>query len=129
MKEADFIGQLSEDAQTAWGAGLLEGEGCFSIFHRKDRRSTVQCAIHLEMTDLDTVQRVQNVFKCGNMKGPIRRPKDLLTNRKPTWIWSVQTQADIYSVLCRIFPYLSERRQLKAKELIDYLGPKVCSQV
>ena len=125
----DFISQLSEDAQTAWGAGLLEGEGCFSIFVRNDRRNSINCAIHLEMTDMDTVQRVRNVFKCGNIKGPFTRPKDAYTNRKPTWIWSVQTQADIYSVLCRIFPYLSERRRLKAKELIEYLGPKICPQV
>jgi hypothetical protein len=55
------------DAVYAWAAGILEGEGCFSIHRRKDRSNTLNTAIHCEMTDEDIIRRLHAVFKVGTV--------------------------------------------------------------
>lgn len=111
--------KISEQ-QVAWAAGLLEGEGCFSLHKRKDRPGTFSCAIHCEMTDEDTVQSLQKVFGVGTVCTRANR-----MNRKPTYIWSVQRHQDIFDVLLHVLPFLKERRKEKAKELFTFLEEKV----
>lgn len=105
-----------------WAAGILEGEGCFSIHKRSNRPNTVNCAIHCEMTDKDTIQDLQSVFKVGTINFRTGRG-----NRKDSYIWSVQKQKDIFDVLLEVMPYLKLRRLEKAKELFNYLEHKVVS--
>jgi hypothetical protein len=107
------------DAVYAWAAGILEGEGCFSIHRRKDRSNTLNTAIHCEMTDEDIIRRLHAVFKVGtvNARKNMSGRKDTRA-RKATWIWSAQKKADVLEVILRVLPYLGERRAAKAKELM-----------
>lgn len=107
------------DAVYAWAAGILEGEGCFSIHRRKDRSNTLNTAIHCEMTDEDIIRRLHAVFKVGtvNARRNMSGRKDTRA-RKATWIWSAQKKSDVLEVILRVLPYLGERRAAKAKELM-----------
>lgn len=114
------------ELQVAWAAGILEGEGCFSIFQRKTAKwNHKSLAIHCEMADEDVIRKLQAVFNVGtvnvreNTKGRTdSRP------RKKTWIWSVQNHAGIEKVCQYVLPYMGERRSLKIKELLDYVESK-----
>lgn len=111
-----------KEIQIAWASGILEGEGCFSIFRRKDRRNTCTIAIHCEMTDEDTINTLHKIFNVGtvklrpNISGRVDR-----RSRKPTWIWSVQNKNGILSVLLEVMPYLHSRRLAKAQELLQHI--------
>ena len=103
----------------AWASGVLEGEGCFSLYKRKDNSRT-QISIHLEMTDEDIVRRVSDVFKVGrvnkreNTTGRAdKRP------RKVSWIWSVQSKPEVIEVINKVLPFLGERRKAKCRELLN----------
>lgn len=109
-----------ETKSIEWASGILEGEGCFSIFKRKNKEYS-QCSILCEMTDKDTIESLQKSLACGKVS--YRKPRP---NRKETWILSVQKQKDIFDTLLKIMPYLSTRRLDKAKELFNYLEPKIC---
>lgn len=115
------------DVDIAWIAGLLEGEGCFSICTRKtSKHDHKSLAIHCEMTDEDTIEKLHRVTKCGTInvrKNTSGRRDD--RNRKQTWIWSVQNHAGIYKVCCAIYPHMSKRRQEKIKELIEYVESRI----
>lgn len=112
---------MSSDSEVvyAWAAGILEGEGCFSIHRRKDRSNTLNTAIHCEMTDEDIIRRLHAVFKVGtvNARRNMSGRKDTRA-RKATWIWSAQKKSDVLEVILRVLPYLGERRAAKAKELM-----------
>lgn len=111
-----------KETQYAWAAGILEGEGCFSIFKRKDRRSTNTVAIHCEMTDEDTINTLFAVFKVGTVKVRLNTSGRIDTRkRKPTYIWSVQNKLGILEVLLRVMPYLHSRRLEKASELLAHI--------
>jgi hypothetical protein len=99
----------------AWAAGVLEGEGCFSKHVRKSNGKT-EVAIHCEMTDQDIIERLKNVFNVGTI---CYRSNKNRGNRKPTWIWSVQSKKEIKLVLDLIYDLLGERRKNKAKELLN----------
>lgn len=109
-----------QDTDIAWVAGLLEGEGCFSIYERKNRPNTTDCAIHCEMTDEDVIRKLHNIVGVGNISyRPARR------NRQPTWILSVYKKHDIFKILISIMPYMSKRRLAKASEIFSIIEDKV----
>lgn len=103
----------------AWAAGLLEGEGCFSLYKRKSRRNTFDAAIHCEMSDEDVVRRLPLIFGVGTVNLRLNKNNRRTDSvRKPTWIWSVQNKQHVLEVLLRVMPYLGSRRLEKAKELV-----------
>ena len=109
--------------QVAWAAGILEGEGCFSIFVRKSaKHDHKSLAIHCEMTDEDVIRKLHAVFNVGtvlerlNTSGRVDRRV-----RKKTWIWSVQNHEGIHKVCTAVLPHMGSRRKEKIKELLDYV--------
>lgn len=97
------------DVQTAWLAGLLEGEGCFGDNHRGGTK------IQLTMTDKDVVERVAAIFGskvyCYD--------KRLKANRKPRYYTQIggQKAADL---IAAILPFMGIRRSAKIKSLLEY---------
>ena len=108
-----------------WAAGILEGEGCFSIFQRPTKNNK-SLAIHCEMTDEDTIRKLHEVLGVGNVNyRPSRTSRKV---SKESWILSIQRQKDVFDTLIRVMPYLGERRLTKAREMFDYLEPIICEQ-
>lgn len=113
---------LPIEQQILWASGILEGEGCFSFFKRKERLNTASIAIHCEMTDEDTINTLHNVFKEGSVVKRLNMSGRRDTRpRKPTWIWSVQNKNGVLNVLLQVMPYLHSRRLEKAKQLLDHI--------
>ena len=114
------------ETSVAFAAGILEGEGCFSKHVRK-RTGIAYSAIPCEMTDKDVVYKLFNTFKVGSVCYRENIRKDG-RNRKPSWIWSVQSKKDIIFVLEQIYNYMGERRLAKIdtimKDLYDYFATK-----
>lgn len=107
------------EISVAWAAGLLEGEGCFSIFQRKGKDYKT-CAVHCEMTDQDTLERLHEALPFSL---PVRRLKQR-GNRKESWIVSAQNQKSVESICNLIYPYMSNRRKQKIKEILDYYASR-----
>lgn len=114
---------LNEESRLAWCAGILEGEGCFSTFLRRSNKCK-GVAIHCEMTDEDTIQRLKYFLGVGNVVHRLNNKRTDGCERKPTWILSIQKQEEVYEVLLKILPMMSERRSLKIKEQLEILKTK-----
>ena len=89
-----------------WFVGLFEGEGSFLF---ADARPT---AISIEMTDYDTLLRVQNLFGGSLYSNSVRND-----NWKPTWRWSLRSNEAI-ELAKLILPHLSARRSARCQEFI-----------
>ncbi|QIG69442.1 putative LAGLIDADG/HNH homing endonuclease protein [Rhizobium phage RHph_N3_13] len=114
---------LSEKESWIWAAGILEGEGCFSLNKKKDRLNTYISAIHCEMTDEDVIKSLFEIFKVGNYYPIKKRADDII--RKPSWRWTVYKQADVFGVLMKISPYMHSRRKEKISHLIEHLEGRI----
>lgn len=104
--------------QTAWLAGLFEGEGC--ILHTrvkppKSRRTNGETArrLAISMTDEDVIRRVHAITGVGAVKIHPRRH-----GWKTAYVWQCCRWADIERILTAILPYLGERRSAKARALL-----------
>lgn len=111
-------------AELHWAAGLLEGEGCFSLFNRTHKSGNVspQFAIHCEMTDKDVIERLHGVFQVGTICVRENNNRKDGVKRKTSYIWSVQKQEHIRQVLSLILPIMGERRSSKIKQMLDLLN-------
>jgi len=94
-------------ADLAWFAGIFEGEGWIYVNPR--RNNSVE--IGVEMTDADTVQRINAIFP-GNTGTRQRLPD------KRLYRWRRSARPAVVEVLQAISPWLSARRLAKAQEVI-----------
>lgn len=91
--------------QTAWLAGLLEGEGCFSM------GSGAQ--VILSMTDEDIVRRAADLM--GESRVSVIEPRT--TRHKPLWK-TVAYGAEAERIMRAIRPLLGARRAAKVDEIL-----------
>lgn len=95
-----------------WVAGLLEGEGCFTI-HRHPRKAPV---VELSMTDRDAVERVAEFFSHGNITTDVSH--DRSTRRKRRWRWSLYGKRAA-AAMYQLYPHLCERRRARIVEVLS----------
>ena len=89
-----------------WIAGLLEGEGCFSI-----SRNTP--AIIVGMTDEDVVKSV-----CDTWGSTLRGPKRMKGSRKDVWVTSIHG-SNAVGWMQTLFKLLGRRRQTRIREILN----------
>ena len=111
-----------------WIAGLLEGEGCFRIEkdQRKPHSKAQYVRIACEMTDKDTIERLQQYAGVGQVHS--REPRKLngdVKSRKPTWAWEIGAMDDVYELLENILPYMGQRRTKKIQQALNILQKKI----
>ncbi len=90
------------DAELAWVAGILEGEGSFYV-GPGGRKVTV------EMKDLDIIERVQTILGGGRLYHRDNGMHSL----------TIARCLDLLVLLPAIMPWLGERRRVQANKLLD----------
>ena len=93
-----------------WAAGIIEGEGHFEI-SKNDRH----CRINVAMTDLDVLQRLQDLFG-----GTIRPQKQCESHHKPCWIWRLGKRQEVTQAIEQLLPWLGLRRSYQALNVLDH---------
>lgn len=94
----------------AWAAGLIEGEGCFTIHSKKHPYLLV------DMCDKDVIDKLHKIFPCGTVRGPYHNKNK--PNHKPRW------RFDAFGPKCRnivleVYPYMCARRRARIDELME----------
>lgn len=103
---------MATSVDIAWVAGLLEGEGCFSISNQKCLSSGI---ISLVSTDYDTIVRFKCITKTSNM---------IQTARRNTKYWKTCYKILISGNLAiqwmmTIYPLMGIRRQEAIRNLLN----------
>lgn len=98
---------MNDEANVAWLAGLLEGEGYFFVVRGHPR-------IRMETTDEDVARRVQLIVGSGTLRGPFLRP----LSTKPVWSWQMASRATVEHWACTIYPWMGLRRRTQIARLL-----------
>lgn len=110
------------EAECAWVAGLLEGEGCFTFGpegNRVNSKRIRQLRITCAMTDLDVIEKLHRIVGMGSVQpGSIRDKRRL--HAKPIWIWGASRRVDLVALLQAIRPHMGQRRGSRIDELLSY---------
>ena len=96
-----------------WVAGLLEGEGCFTIKSRK--AGTLRDIVILcQMTDEDVLKKLFRLTGVGRLNGPYTNgPR----GKRPRWTWAVSGRP-AYKLMKSLMPLMGKRRRARICELI-----------
>lgn len=94
----------------AWLAGLLEGEGCFSLVNT--RHSTP--AVTLRMRDRDVVTRAHRLI---GATGRVRPERSSNPRHSTIWQFGIWGAAAI-RLMRRLLPFMGKRRTAKIMALI-----------
>jgi hypothetical protein len=115
-----------------WVAGLLEGEGSFSVRNVRDRDKTTGAVIRtyrypkieVVTTDRDVIERLQTIVGGGNIYPRHADGRNLVGHGrlKDQWVWSLYDQATIAALLRQIRPLMSTRRAARIDELLLMRG-------
>lgn len=93
-----------------WAAGLFEGEGHI----RKFSPLKYDYAVHIKMTDLDILDRFEEMFGGTIKRRPLTAP-----HHKPIWEWRLGTKAKVKNFLVLMIPHFGYRRTYLAQNLLD----------
>lgn len=107
------------DLEVAWLAGLLEGEGCFSL--NRDRRPgnrRPSLVVKLKMTDADVVVRAGKLMNSPS----VRRERDTRKEANSDCYVSRVTGAKAERVMRMVLPHMGTRRTEKINELLNTEG-------
>lgn len=111
------------DLELGWVAGLLEGEGSFTLgtlSNRKREQGARQLQITCAMTDLDTIEKLANTVGAGNISIGKRKKAEGRENHKEIFVWALTKRNQVVPLLEQLKPLMGERRQRKIQELLDH---------
>lgn len=96
---------MSSEAETAWAAGIFEGEG--TICPKRGKGNDHRYWAAVIMTDQDVLERYAAIIGLGRLYGPYQP-----TNPKaqPIWRWMTTKNAEIGQLHELIGPWLRSRR-------------------
>jgi hypothetical protein len=94
--------------QIAWLAGLLEGEGCFSLANKGGHSINIQ----LSTTDRDTVERAASIMRTRLHQGRT------LPSGKTVWRCYVAGAAAA-ALMRRLLPFMGSRRTSRIQWLLN----------
>lgn len=99
------------ESNIAWAAGLIEGEGCFTL-HSDGKRPYFL----MDMTDKDVLEKFQVVFPNTNLRGPyIHKNKPKHKER-----FRIDAYGDKAIIIMKsVYPYLGQRRKARVDELLS----------
>lgn len=110
----ETFANLSREIQVAWAAGLIEGEGCFTLH-------TGAPYFILDITDKDVLEKLIIIFPFLNLRGPYKHKNK--PNNKDRW------RVDAFGpkavqLIDEILPFMCSRRTAKIKELLEIYRQK-----
>lgn len=117
---------MATETEIAWFAGIFEGEGSIEINQYK---GTVRLCV--KMTDLDIIERVNELFPCNQITQRTRErvPLGGIKIPKTAYTWRIGKREQVKPILEMIYPYLGERRKEKADEAFTRYGiPSKCGR-
>lgn len=102
-----------------WLAGLLEGEGCFSLTNLKAIRGLGTPKVSLNMSDLDVVEKANELMGAKTIHTKLPRKSH----------WSTTYEINIYGkpalrIMADILPYMGKRRSARIMDIIDHMADK-----
>ncbi len=107
-------GYVLNDFELGWVAGLIEGEGCFTIKKSKRKNGfSCQPQLKVSMTDEDVVRRLASLIPVGNVLRAGRKTK----GGKDVWMWTLTNSQALIDLMIVIRLLMGERR----RERIDFI--------
>jgi hypothetical protein len=98
---------MTTELDIAWFAGLMEGEGSFTL------KDSAYPRLSMQLTDLDVLEKVKRLFG-GHIYECTKREE----HHKQCWAWVLTDLQTVVALSKSLLPFLGQRRAGKATECI-----------
>ena len=116
IKQLDQINKQNWTPELlSWLAGLIEGEGYIA---------KSKAFLRIRMTDWDIVQRCHDLFKIGNLRGPVEGT----SKHKPIYEWTISKKQHFYELLIVLYSKFGFRRKKRIRDCFSKLGLAIPDQ-
>lgn len=99
------------DTEIAWLAGLIEGEGSFTLYQGEGR---IRVLISIQMTDKDVLDRVASIVGLGNVVWCTKREE----HHKDSYKWAISSRVAVTELMMLLYPCMGTRRQARIAECL-----------
>lgn len=108
---------------TAWGAGVIEGEGSIQAYIRKrpdaNGAPLIAVRVRVVMSDLDVVAKLRTSFGVGEVLA-YRNTQGL--GKKQLYRWDASSRDDVSLVCDAIYPWMGLRRRSQIDRLRELMA-------
>jgi hypothetical protein len=112
-------GYVLNGFQLGWVAGLIEGEGCFTIKKSKRKNGfSCQPQLKVSMTDEDVVRRLASLIPVGNVLRAGRKTK----GGKDVWMWTLTNSQALIDLMIVIRLLMGDRRRERIDSILAHSG-------
>ena len=112
------------DLELGWLVGLFEGEGTCGVYGPYEY-APARALMTVASTDLDVVQRVQDLTKRGHVTSMERKPSAVCAEPKTIHRWQLSAVADVAEVCELLYPLLHSRRQEQMKPVMEFCAERI----
>jgi hypothetical protein len=112
-------GYVLNDFELGWVAGLIEGEGSFTIKKsRRKNRFSCQPQLRVSMTDEDIIRKLAYLVPVGNVLKAGRKTK----GGKDVWMWTLTNSQALIDLMIALRHLMGERRRQRIDFILAHSG-------
>jgi hypothetical protein len=112
-------GCVLNDLELGWVAGLIEGEGSFTVKKSKRKNGySCQPQLRVSMTDEDVVRKLAALIPAGNVLKAGRRTEA----GKEVWMWTLSKSQALIDLMIVLRPLMGKRRRKRIDFLLAHSG-------
>lgn len=112
----------------AWLAGIMEGEGTFSIYHQK-RTGTdtdqLRATISLTNTDPALINKAYDIFKSFGVEMHIHEYKNKKGSTRPVYDMQTAKATNVQIICQQLLPFLFGEKKAKAEMLQRFVEKRI----
>lgn len=115
---------MNNETNLAWLAGIMEGEGTFSIYHQKRSNTStdqLRACVSLTNTDASLINKAYEVFKSLGVEMHIHEYKNKKGSTRPVYDMQTAKQTNVKAVCEGLLPYLFGEKKAKAEMLLRFV--------
>lgn len=112
---------MERKIKLGWLAGILEGEGCFTISKAGSNRKHFVFNISITNSDLIILNKCKEILKENDISCALHSRKIYYEHYKKTYNLNIRNMGNIVKTLIIILPYLVGQKKSQAKIMLDFL--------
>lgn len=112
--------------ELAWLAGIMEGEGTFSIYHqRRSDTDQLRACVSLTNTDPGLINKAYEIFKEIGVEMHIHEYKNKKGSTRPVYDMQTAKQTNVKTICESLLPFLFGEKKAKAQMLLRFVNKRI----
>jgi len=112
---------MDKEIKLAWLAGIIEGEGCFSLNSAGQGRNYFIYCISITNTDFSLLQTCADIIKENGIFTRVTTRGKIYPNRKQRYDMKIEGIGNMIRMIEVLMPYLFGQKKAQAQLLLNFL--------